>query len=144
MSVIGTAAAAGNTAHRIDTSRFPLVVIELAVHPTASDNRALVDAITGLTSRGERFGIVIDLRKLNPVSVSAVSRKEVAAAYAANLEARLKAIICEARVIETPLLRGLAVAFDWLVGRHWPSITFSSFAPAEEWVLAHIHADDKK
>ncbi len=128
---------------RVDTSRFPLVVVEFAANPTAMENRALVDTITRLTARGERCGLVVDMIKLNPLALSALARKELTAMYSANLDARRKALVCVARVIANPLVRGVAVAFDWIAERNWPSATFTDRALAEEWVLAKVSADAK-
>ena len=127
-----------------DTSRFPLVVIELCTSPTLEAHRKMFDACNRLAARGQRFGYLIDMRKVNPFSLNAALRKEAAAMYKEHLDMRRGMTICEARVIEHPLIRGVAVAFDWIVGHHWPTATFGSVEHAEDWALGRIRHDKKR
>lgn len=138
------AKAGSSSAVRFDTTRFPLVGIELPVSVTVEDQRSLFDQCVALAARGERYGYVVDMRKTNPFAISASARQEAARLAGEKIDLRRAATICEARVIEHPLMRGIAVAFDWAVGHHWPTATFATVAQAEEWVMAKIRADKQR
>ncbi len=140
----GPASSSSSQGVRFDTTRFPLVVIELPVSPTIEAHRALFDQCNALAARGERYGYVVDMRKTNPFAISASSRQEAARMASEKIDVRRAATICEARVIEHPLMRGITVAFDWAVGHHWPTATFATLAQAEEWVTSKIRADKQR
>ncbi|MBX3249792.1 MAG: hypothetical protein KF901_21625 [Myxococcales bacterium] len=124
---------------RIDASARPLVVVRYPTTPTLDGFRAAVDHFVTLAEAGERIAWLIDLRIFDGLSVSAATRRDGARAFESARPTLAKVTICEARVIESLITRGIATAFDWLAGPPWPVTAVSTMDEARRWIAAHLH-----
>lgn len=86
--------------------------------------------------------ILLDMTDFNPFTVTAQMRKSAADAWAKHKELMVRSIAAEARIILSPLARGVMTAFDWLTSTpgRWPCKQFASRVDAELW-LRQRHAD---
>ncbi|APR87730.1 hypothetical protein A7982_13079 [Minicystis rosea] len=123
---------------RIDESSWPLVVVTYPEATTGSQYRALFERYVELSKRGDKIGYLIDMRKFNPITAPAALRKIAADTFAEHRDVLVRATICEARVVESPVTRGVLTAFDWLTGQKWPCHNFTSMDEAERWVRARL------
>ncbi|APR87734.1 hypothetical protein A7982_13083 [Minicystis rosea] len=126
---------------RFDESRAPLIVVTFPPTVTADQCIALFQRFLELARKGSKIGYVMDLRQFNPLSANAAMRKVAADAFAERRSELLRATLCEARVVDGPVLRGVLTAFDWLTGQKWPCDNFTTMEDAERWVRAKLSAE---
>lgn len=119
--------------------RLPIVDVVYDGPPRVDDLRDAFEEYGRLADRGEPLLWLIDMRKFDPLRVTAAERKQAAAIFAVH-EKRLRAVsIAEARVITSPLTRGIVTAFDWLTAANkWPCQQFGTLERAETWLRGEL------
>lgn len=123
---------------RIDASERPLVVVRYPTTPTLAGYRAAIDHFVELAGAGGRIAWLIDLRIFDGLSVSAATRREAARIFDDARPALAKVSVCEARVIESLVARGISTAFDWLAGPPWPVTAVPTMDEARRWIATHL------
>ncbi len=117
----------------IDESAAPLILVTFPDVATVEEIPALFEAYRRIAAQHPRVAWVVDLRRFNPILAPAKARR----AFADNFE-QSRAIIessavCEARVIESAIMRGVVTALDWLIGHKYPRRTFATLIAAKDW-----------
>lgn len=121
-----------------DLDAFPLVVITYPSYMTHAEADAYAEQLDRVLQRG-RIGTVVDIRPIDSSAVTSTDRKHLAAVVDAVTRARAGALVAEAIVLDSPVLRGLYTAYCWLrVDRSYPSRAFAGVAPARSWVTAEL------
>ena len=129
-----------NGAIDITTERFPIVDIIYAGPATPiEDFRDAFEEYARIAERKVRVAWLIDMRNFDPLKVSATNRKDAARVFD-EFAARLAPVsVAEARVIVSPLTRGILTAFDWLTGTNkWPCRQYGTMEAAETWLRAEL------
>lgn len=130
------------TSLHVDGSRFPLVVAT----PPAPSQAGGIDLFYGewdvFLARG-RHAVLLDLRRVNPLQVSASLRKDIARHIAQRRAALARTLVAEARVVPGAAVRGLLTAIDWLVGDAFghPIAYFGSVRDGEAWLRSRLQAE---
>jgi hypothetical protein len=122
----------------VDESRAPLIVVTYPPAVTEQEFRDLFARYVELSRRLPRVAYLIDFRHFNPLFVSPRQRQEAAQLFAENRHTLTHATVCEARVVASPVARGILTAFDWLTGSKWPCRNFETFAEAERWIAEQL------
>ncbi len=125
----------------VTTDRFPIVDVCVKGVMPPDGTASLVDTYRALSARGQRMGLLVDLRAFDASNTDARTRKRDAAIYrAASAELRAS-IVCEARIVHSTVARYVITAFDWLTGVPWPSASFTTPAEAEAWIQRQLAQD---
>lgn len=119
---------------RIETDEWPIVKVHYPKEVPDDAYRALFDHYAQLAGRGDRIAWLVDMSGFNPVTSPAARRKEAAAIFEEHRAILTRASVCEARVIEGGVTRGVVTAFDWLTGNKWPCVNFAHAAEARAWI----------
>ncbi len=123
---------------RIRSDRFPIVDIEIKATATTEDVEDIFRGYAAVVPRGQRAALIIDLRNVTSVGVSAADRKRAAGLFDAHAASMVSITACEARIVSHALTRGVLTAIDWLTGTKWPCATFTSPADADAWVARQM------
>jgi hypothetical protein len=117
-----------------DISALPLVVITYPSYMTLAEANAYAQQLDQVL-QGGRIGTVVDIRALDSSAVTSTDRKHLAAVIDAVTKARAGALVAEAIVLDSPILRGLYTAYCWLrTDRSYPSRAFAKVDQARAWV----------
>jgi hypothetical protein len=98
----------------VDSSRFPLVVQRFRRDVSAEDVEAMIRQFELLFHGGRRYALLV-YSDQNAVVMSATLRKRVSAWYRECTEQVRRINVATAVVLESPLVRGVMTAFNWLV-----------------------------
>ncbi len=133
------------TAHgqiTIDDTRFP--VIDVAYHqmaggPRLDDYAEAFAEYERIARRGKPMVYLVDMRDFDPLRIDAGTRRGAAKIFQEKAERLRRVSVAEARVITSPLTRGIVTAFDWLTNANkWPCQQFATLESAEEWLRVHL------
>ncbi len=83
---------------------------------------------------GERYGLILDMTQFNPFFGDAKAREASAEELKLNMAFYEETIVCEARVVLNPVVRGMLTVFDWKANMQWSVKNFRSGEVAENWV----------
>ena len=125
---------------RFDESRWPLVVVTFPHSVGVDSCRAFFEQLLAMARRGEKIGYLMDLRKFNPLTAQPALRKLAADTFVDRRPELARVTVCEARVTDGTISRGVLTAFDWMTGQKWPCENFGSMHEAERWVRAQLNA----
>ncbi|MEO1483271.1 MAG: STAS/SEC14 domain-containing protein [Myxococcota bacterium] len=122
----------------IDIEASPVIVVRYPDTVAVEDFEPLFRRFAEICGSVQRVGWVIDLRAFNPVTASATSRKAFTDAFKRYRHVIEPATVCEARVIESTLTRGIATAVDWMRAKKFEAKNFGDFDSAKAWVTATV------
>ncbi len=119
----------------IDDARWPLIDVHFEGSVAKDDYRSAFARYAELAQRGEKLVWLIDMRRFDPLTVDAATRKAAADVFELHRDALMSVSIAEARIIESFVTRNVLTAFDWLTGANkWPCQQFATKAGAETWL----------
>ena len=123
----------------IEDRRFPLIDVEYFPFPASApvmvDYREAFDEYARLAARGVPIAFLIDMRRFDPLLIGASVRQQAAKVFHEYAGRLLPVSVGEARVIASPLTRGIVTAFDWLTSANkWPCQQFGSLNEGEQWL----------
>lgn len=87
---------------------------------------------------GQKYALLVDLRKVDPLRAGARARQQASEVLRENDEFLEKFVVCEARMISGSMSRGIITVVDWLAPRAWPVRNFGSGEIAEHWLRAQL------
>lgn len=118
----------------VDARDCPLIVV---TYPDSVDLEAyetLFKEYARLAAAHDRLAWLIDFRAFNPITAPARVRYASAEVFARYRERLLPSTLCEARIVESMLARGVLTAFDWITGGKWPTENFKCQEDAMRWI----------
>lgn len=119
----------------LDESNLPILEVNYPVQATAETLDFLFEAYRRVGRENAQVAYLIDMRSLSLTSTSAPMRRHAAALHARYCNELAKSAVCEARVVSSPMMRGVLVAFDWIKGEGlWPCETFATREEAVAWI----------
>ncbi len=120
---------------RIDTSRFPLVVVTFLGPATDEEFRVYLDELTTTRARG-RSAWVFDATSAGRTPAN---QRRMQAEWLSDNEALLRETsLGSAFVIDSPIVRGVLTAILWMspiVGGH---AVFAHYGEAEQWAIDRL------
>ncbi|MCA9640429.1 MAG: hypothetical protein KC492_07015 [Myxococcales bacterium] len=126
----------------VDARKCPLIIV---TYPGSVDLEAyevLFEEYARLAAAHQHLAWLIDFRSFNPITAPARVRYASADVFARYRERLLPSTLCEARVVESMLGRGVLTAFDWITGSKWPTENFKREDDAMRWIKSwQIRAD---
>ncbi|MGE0326952.1 MAG: hypothetical protein AB7K71_29785 [Polyangiaceae bacterium] len=126
----------------LDARRCPLVVVTFPGSVEIEAYEALFEQYARLAAAHTNLAWLIDFRHFNPITAPARVRYASAEVFARYRERLLPSTLCEARVVESMLGRGVLTAFDWITGAKWPTDNFKRHDDAMRWIKSwQIRAD---
>ncbi len=127
----------------VDDSTYPLVRVTYPSEVSNADYERLFARYGELCKRPGRIAYRIDMTRFNPLTASATSRRHAASVFEQYRAELLRTTICEGRLFEGALVRGIVTAFDWLTGAKWPCQNFTSPRDLDAWLDAQRASDAK-
>jgi hypothetical protein len=119
--------------------RLPIVDVAYSGMPALEDIRDAFQEYSRIAERGVPLLWLIDMRQFDPLQVSAHQRRQAALVFQEHAPRLRRVSVAEARVITSPLTRGIVTAFDWLTGANkWPCAQFGTIEQAESWLNAQL------
>ncbi|MCA9640430.1 MAG: hypothetical protein KC492_07020, partial [Myxococcales bacterium] len=112
----------------VDSRNAPLVVVSFPASLSVEHYRRLFEHYAELAEKHSRIAWLIEFRAFDPVTAPAAVRRASAEIFAEYRDQLMRSTVCEARVVENTLSRGVLTAFDWLTGSKWPTRNFPSYA----------------
>jgi hypothetical protein len=127
----------------IDARRLPLVEITYNPVPLgdhlAGDYREAFEEYARLARAGGPLLYLIDMRRLDPLKVTAPMRREAARIWSMYTDRLQLVSVATARVITSPVTRGVVTAFDWFTSANrWPCRQFALKADGERWLREQL------
>jgi hypothetical protein len=122
------------SAIQIDDERVPLIVVTYPDFITPDDYRNAFIRFRELSTRHPRLAYLIDFRNFDPVRSPAPLRRVAGEIFAEFRNSLARTTVCEARVVLSPLSRGILTAFDWITPYKWPCANFPTFEEAHRWI----------
>jgi hypothetical protein len=122
----------------VDDSRAPVIVVTYPDAPTIDDFRAAFEKYRAISERHPRVAYLVDFRRFDPVTAPAATRKEAAKVFERYRPILARVTVCEARVVENVLSRGIVTAFDWITPQKWPCANFARATEAEAWIAKQL------
>ena len=119
----------------LDESNLPILEVIYPAQATPETLDLLFEAYRRVGRENAQVAYLIDMRLLSLTSTTAPARRHAAALHARYCNELAKTAVCEARVVSSPMMRGVLVAFDWLKGEGlWPCETFATRQEAVAWI----------
>ena len=87
---------------------------------------------------GEQYACIIDFTNFNPIAGNSEMRNAVSAELKSQLDFWTQYILCEARVSQSPVVRGIFTVFDWVTPLPWPCKAVGSGEVAELYVRTQL------
>ena len=125
----------------VDTKELPLVRVAFAGAPAEDDAARYYATLNEVSARRPRVAHLVDFRALDPFAMTAAARQALARAFFDGIDGRRAVTVCEARIVDDALTRGIIVAFDWVTGAKWPCASFPTEAEAVAWVNGQMAED---
>jgi hypothetical protein len=125
--------------------RFPHPALCLVEYPTGfqvGDFRQMLADLKMTNARGNRFAVLVDMRKSNPRLASANHRREASMVMKEQATFFRDEVVCAARIVNSVIVRGMITVFDALSLAPWPQRTFGRPDVAEDWVLSQLRKAD--
>jgi hypothetical protein len=122
----------------VDDSRVPLITAIFPDSVTIPDYETLFQRYVELSQQHRRLAWVIDMSRFNPVTAPASVRQGAAGVFERHRDTLTKVSVCEARIVQSPLARGVLTAFDWLTPNKWPCGNFATATEAEAFCRKHL------
>jgi hypothetical protein len=104
----------GTSARRygFDGSEFPLVRFTYPSSPLPAEIPRYYQAYDAIWPRGPHV-LLVDIRRLNPLFAGAAARRALMKEVSARQPLIGKLLVAEARIVSSPVVRGLISAFEW-------------------------------
>ena len=118
----------------LDTRSSPMWVVRYPATFNIDMYRDYLSRFTEACQENERYGLLLDLRRFNPIFGDAKARQAAADELKTNMAFYQETIVCEARVVGNPVVRGILTVFDWMANMKWNVRNFRSGELAENWV----------
>lgn len=122
----------------VEDSRAPLIVVSYPDSIVLSDYEELFGCFARMARQHRRIAWLIDFSRFNPVTAPAAIRQGAARIFEQHRATLSQASVCEGRIVQNPLARGVLTAFDWLTPNKWPCANFSSSSEAEAFCRQHL------
>ena len=123
----------------LDESKWPRVYVTWPGEALQdADFESLVNAMSALLQRGERFVIIHDARRA--VRPTPKQRGIAADAQKRDSAATKRLLAGVALAVSSPLTAGVVTAINWLAPPPYPLKTFSKLTEAETWATARLEA----
>ena len=127
---------------RYDDSKWPLFHVTLPPGDMADDEFAsLLSRLDGLFLRGERFGILLDVRR-SP-GLDAKRRQLVGEHAKASFERFPGLCVGVAVVLSSSIQRGVFTALHWFLRGTHNSRAFATTLDGQSWLLAELRLPDR-
>ena len=127
----------------VESTRLPIV--DIAYHTVVGADDLITDfreafAEYGrLARRGQPLAYLLDMRDFDPLLAPAAQRRHGAEVYREYVDILRPVSVGEARVITSPVTRGIVTAYDWLTGANkWPCRQVASLAEGEAWLRERL------
>jgi hypothetical protein len=91
----------------------PLVIQRWPSRPTEATYGRALDVFASRCQPGERYVILLDMRRFLPIAGSALQRGKAAAILDDQMAFWRKRLIGEVRLIAHPIVRAISTVFDW-------------------------------
>ncbi|MDQ3035949.1 MAG: hypothetical protein M3Y87_26330 [Myxococcota bacterium] len=129
----------------ISDARLPIVDVVYEGEPAADEYRRAFAEYARIASAGTPVAYLIDMRTFDPLGITADKRRAASEVFK-QYEHRLAAVsVAEARVITSPITRGIVTAFDWLTSANkWPCRQFASRDEGERWLREQLSARPRR
>jgi hypothetical protein len=128
----------------LDESLLPILVVTYPKDMTIEMLDALFANYLRLARERDQLAYVVDMRFLDLSLVGASGRRHAAELHARHRKELARSSVCEARVVSSPLMRGVLTAFDWIKGEGlWPCETFATREEAVAWINQKLAAKSK-
>jgi hypothetical protein len=128
----------------VSTREWPIVRVDYPPEFTLESYRALFAHFAALAARGDRVAWLIDLTRFDPLGATATQRRLAAQVFEEHRAPLVAGSVCEARVIEGAITRGVLTAFDWLTLHKWPCTNVATEAEARAWIATKMDEDRKR
>lgn len=102
------------------------------------DFRQLFIDLKRLNPECRKHAVLVDMSAINPLTVSAASRREAAEVLNEHADFLAMTCLCEGRVAPNPIIRGMLTVFDWLAPKPWTINNLFSGEAAELWLRGHL------
>ncbi len=122
----------------VDDSRAPLIRASFPESLTLDDYEVLFERYAEISRQHARLAWLIDFTRCNPVTMPAAIRQGAAKIFERHRAILTRVSVCESRIVQQPLARGILTAFDWLTPNKWPCGNFSSGSEAEEFCRQYM------
>ncbi|MCA9627872.1 MAG: hypothetical protein KC766_09405 [Myxococcales bacterium] len=133
----------GGGGFAVDSREAPLVVVTFPTEASTPQYELLFEHYAELCQKHSRIAWLIEFRGFDPVKAPASVRRQSAQIFARHRERLQRSTVCEARVVESTVSRGVLTAFDWLTGSKWPTRQFASFSEAAAWARKMLESDGR-
>ncbi|MCA9627873.1 MAG: hypothetical protein KC766_09410 [Myxococcales bacterium] len=120
----------------VDGRKCPLIVVTFPDWADLAAYEALFEEYARLAEAHRDLAWLIDFRAFNPITAPSPVRYASAEVFARYRDRLLASTLCEARVVESMLGRGVLTAFDWITGRKWPTENFKRQDDAMRWITS--------
>lgn len=121
----------------IDESRSPVVVVTMLRQPMRDEAfNAHLKGISALWRRGERFGLVVDVRDAPPLP--AHQRRMVAENLDRQAEQHPYLLVGVAVVLSSGIQRGVVSVLTWLARRPFELQPFATVELGARWILRNV------
>lgn len=124
----------------LDTTKSPLWYVDYPADFSVAGYREYLRRFEEACRPGQRCALLIDFTRFNPLTGDSKARAEASDAVKENLDFYKSVIVCEARIIPDPMVRGRVTAFDEDTPLPWPTMNFKGRASAEVWTLTRLAA----
>lgn len=127
----------------VSTSEWPLVRVQYPAEVGIAAYRELFAHFSELASRGERVVWLVDMRSFDPLTAPASTRRAAAEVFEEHRATLTRTTVCEARVIDGAITRGVLTAFDWLTPNKWPCTNVATETEARAWIATKTSQDTR-
>ncbi len=118
----------------VDARECPLIVVTFPAAVELEAYEKVFEEYARLADAHRNLAWLIDFRAFNPITAPAKVRYASAEVFARYRDRLLPSTLCEARVVESMLARGVLTAFDWITGTKWPTDNFKRQDDAMRWI----------
>jgi hypothetical protein len=120
-----------------DDSKWPLFHVTLPLGDMSDESFArLLSRLDGLFLRGERFGILLDVRRSPPLGAK---RRQLVAEHAKSSFGRFPGRCAGvAVVLSSSIQRGVFTAIQWILRDTHPARAFATVREAESWLVSEL------
>ena len=122
-----------------DGSEFPLVRFVYPSSPLPADLPRYYKVYDDIWPRGPHV-LLVDLRRINPLFAGAAARRALMKEVAARQPLIGKRLVAEARIVASPVIRGLISAFEWTrpTPRTAPFFVCENEVEARAWLRPYL------
>ena len=123
---------------QLDTSASPIWLVRYPSTFSVEMYRDYLRRFSEACVPGERYGLLLDMTRFNPIFADAESRKAGAEELKSNMPFYEATMVCEARIVRNPIVRGMLTVFDWTASMQWGVRNFGNGELAENWTRTQM------